>query len=61
MRLPLWSLDNETLLTSKGREYYTQEMQEKYLADIAKNMIIDNIYASYLYLYNSFHHAMDEK
>jgi hypothetical protein len=52
---PLWSLDNETLLTSKGREYYTQEMQEKYLADIAKNMNIDNIYASYLYLYNSFH------
>ena len=54
-RLPLWSLDNETLLTSKGRENYTQEMQEKYLANIAKNMNINNIYASYLYLYNSFH------
>jgi hypothetical protein len=54
-RLPLWSLDNEMLLTSKGRKHYTQEMQGKYLEDIAQNMDIDNIYASYLYLYNSFH------
>jgi len=54
-RLPLWSLDNEMLLTPKGRERYTQQMQEKYLLDIAKNMDIDNIYASYLYLYNQFH------
>ena len=54
-RLPLWSLENEAIFTAKGRKYYTQEMQEKYLIDIAKNMNIDNIYANYLYLYNSFH------
>jgi hypothetical protein len=30
-------------------------MQKTYLSDIAKNMDIDNVYASYLYLYNSFH------
>ena len=54
-RSPLWSLDNEPILTSKGRTHYTQEMQKKYLMNIAKGMSIDNIYASYLYLYNSFH------
>ena len=54
-RLPLWSLDNEVLLTAKGVERYTQKMQEEYLIDIAENMDIDNIYASYLHLYNSFH------
>jgi DNA-dependent RNA polymerase auxiliary subunit epsilon len=54
-RLPLWSLDNEILLTPKGRKHYTQKMQEKYLVDIAKNMDVDNVYASYLYLYNRFH------
>lgn len=54
-RSPLWSLENEPILTSLGRTHYTQEMQKKYLIDIAKNMNDDNIYASYLYLYNSFH------
>ena len=54
-RLPLWSLGNEKILTSEGRTYYTQEMQKKYLVNIAKEMNVDNIYASYLYLYNSFH------
>ena len=54
-RLPLWSLDNEVLLTAKGVECYTQKMQEEYLIDIAENMDINNIYASYLHLYNSFH------
>ena len=54
-RSPLWSLENEPILTSQGRTHYTQEMQKKYLIDIAKNMNGDNIYASYLYLYNSFH------
>ena len=54
-RSPLWSLENEPILTSQGRTNYTQEMQKKYLIDVAKNMNGDNIYASYLYLYNSFH------
>jgi hypothetical protein len=54
-RLPLWSLNNELLLTTMGRNLYTKDMQENYLLDVAKNMDIDNIYASYLYLYNSFH------
>jgi len=54
-RLPLWSLENEVLLTPKGVKLYTQKMQEEYLIDIAENMDIDNIYASYLHLYNSFH------
>mgnify|MGYP000047004843 CR=1 FL=1 len=54
-RLPLWSLDNESLLTPEGVDRYTQDMQNSYLSNIAKNMDIENIYASYLYLYNSFH------
>ena len=54
-RLPFWSLDNNNLLTPQGVENYTASMQKTYLSDIAKNMDIDNVYASYLYLYNSFH------
>jgi len=54
-RLPLSSIDNEVILTSKGGDYYTQEMQKNYLVEIANNMSVDNVYASYLYLYNSFH------
>ena len=54
-RVPLWSIDNELLLTQKGRTCYTQEMQQVYLKDVAKSMDSDSIYASYLYLYNSFH------
>jgi hypothetical protein len=54
-RLPLWSLNNEPLLTSHGVDLYTKNMQNSYLTDIAKNMDTDNIYANYLYLYNSFH------
>ena len=54
-RLPLWSLENESLLTPEGVDRYTRDMQNSYFSDIAKNMNVDNIYASYLYLYNSFH------
>ena len=54
-RVPFWSLDNNNLLTSQGVKNYTATMQKNYLSDIAKNMNIDNVYASYLYLYNSFH------
>ena len=54
-RLPLWSLDNEPLLTSKGRECYTREMQEKYLLEITKDIDVDSIYSVYLHLYNRFH------
>jgi hypothetical protein len=54
-RLPLWSLDNEMLLTATGRDYYTREMQEKYLLEIAKDLDIDSIYSVYLHLYNRFH------
>ena len=54
-RMPLWSLDNESLLMSHGADLYTKNMQNSYLVDIAKNMDTDNIYANYLYLYNSFH------
>ena len=54
-RFPFWSLDNSNLLTSQGVKSYTVSMQKTYLSDIAKNMDINNIYASYLFLYNSFH------
>jgi len=54
-RVPLWSLDNEALLTLNGRIRYTKEMQEKYLWDIIKDFDVDSIYSAYLYLYNRFH------
>jgi hypothetical protein len=54
-RIPLWSIDNETILTSKGRDGYTKEMQQVYLEDIAEIMDGDSMYSCFLHLYNSFH------
>lgn len=54
-RLPLWSLDNSKLLTHKGGQLYTREMQDDYLRPVADKMTKDNLYSCYLGLYNSFH------
>lgn len=54
-RMPMWSLENSRLLTAKGRDAYTQEMQDSYLKEAAENATGDTLYAWYLHLYNSFH------
>lgn len=54
-RMPLWSLNNNRLLTPEGVDIYTESMQQSYLTEIASVMDVNNIYACYLYLYNSFH------
>lgn len=54
-RLPLWSLDNARLLTAEGRRQYTKKMQEKYLIGPAQKLQPENLYGTYLQLYNTFH------
>lgn len=54
-RMPLYSLDNTPLLTPKGRESYAEESERIYLEDVASQVTLENLYAIYLHLYNSFH------
>jgi len=54
-RIPLWSLRNMKLLTEKGRECYSGEMEASYLAKPAAEATADTLYSWYLHLYNSFH------
>jgi len=54
-RMPLYSIDNTRLLTLEGREVYSRESERIYLEDICEHVNEHNLYAWYLYLYNSFH------
>jgi hypothetical protein len=54
-RLPLWSLRNHRVLTDAGRERFSTEMEETYLARAATEVNPETLYAWYLRLYNSFH------
>jgi len=54
-RFPLYSLDNTPLLTKQGRECFAEESERIYLDEICDQVTTDNLYAWYLYLYNSFH------
>jgi hypothetical protein len=54
-RLPLWSLRNSRYLTPAGREMYSTEMEQTYLARAAAEATPETLYAWYLQLYNSFH------
>ena len=54
-RLPLVSMDNVKMLTSKGRNDYSKEMESTYLEDAAKALKPETCYSWYLHLYNSFH------
>ncbi len=54
-RIPLYSLDNSSMLTAKGREKYAAESERIYLEDICGQVTKETLYAWYLHLYNSFH------
>ncbi len=54
-RIPLYSLDNARLLTAEGRVVYSKESEKVYLDEICDQVTPDNLYATYLHLYNSFH------
>jgi hypothetical protein len=54
-RMPLYSLDNTRLLTAEGRAVYNKESEKVYLDEICDHVTPDNLYATYLHLYNSFH------
>lgn len=55
VRVPLWSLANNRLLTPEGRDRFQQEIEDVYLAPAAANATPETLYAWYLHLYNSFH------
>jgi asparagine synthetase B (glutamine-hydrolysing) len=54
-RIPLFSLENTPLLTKLGRENYSYESEKTYINEVADNLELDQLYAAYLHLYNSFH------
>ena len=54
-RMPLYSLENTNLLTAEGRENYSKESERIYIKKISEEVTQENLYASYLHLYNSFH------
>jgi hypothetical protein len=53
-RVPLWSLDNVTMLTTGGRAAYSTEMEAAYLSHNGA-VTPETLYSWYLHLYNSFH------
>ena len=54
-RIPLYSISNSKMLTSKGAKKYLKEFEDVYLKDPAGNLRADTLYSNLLQLYNSFH------
>lgn len=54
-RLPLWSLQNNKILTERGRLAYTEECESVYFKRAAQELTPQTLYSWYLHLYNSFH------
>jgi hypothetical protein len=54
-RFPMYSLENEIFLSSKGRESYNKYMNLNYLGYYSKRLNNKNHYSIFLNLYNSFH------
>tara|TARA_R110000868_G_scaffold155691_6_gene382170 strand:- start:38705 stop:40597 length:1893 start_codon:yes stop_codon:yes gene_type:complete len=54
VRFPGFSLDNEPMLTDKGKNLYDKELQT-YTKEVASRVDNQNLYSGYLHLYNSFH------
>ncbi len=54
-RMPLYSIENSTLLSPLGAKNYVTESEKVYLDQISEQVNQDTLYACYLHLYNSFH------
>jgi hypothetical protein len=54
-RMPFYSIKNSKILTEYGQNNFLKESEEFYLNDYAKNLTSENLYATYLHLYNTFH------
>jgi len=54
-RLPFWSLRNCKMLSKRGIQIYSEEMESNYLRRAARTASADTLYSWYLELYNSFH------
>ena len=55
VRFPLYSLSNNPVLSTNGRDLYQNEMEAAYLQKTSEELTPENLYANYLHLYNSFH------
>lgn len=53
--MPLNSLENACLLTRRGQDKYSSQMEGNYLTEAATQALPETLYSWYLYLYNSFH------
>lgn len=54
-RMPLFSLNNNKLITKTGVAEFNSITNKLYFNDIADKLNTDNLYSYYLHLYNSFH------
>lgn len=54
-RIPFYSIDNSSVLLKKGKNNYLNEMEKIYLKDISKKTNPNNLYSTYIHLYNYFH------
>lgn len=55
VRIPLWSLKNNRMLTENGAAQYQSEMDKHYFKSARGEINKDTLYAWHLHLYNSFH------
>lgn len=55
VRVPLWSIENNRLLSKRGRERFVDEIEAEYLNEAAKQATPETLYSWYLHLYNSLH------
>jgi asparagine synthetase B (glutamine-hydrolysing) len=54
-RIPLFSKDNCSILTAKGRKEFLTNAKKVYLQEYEGKINQENLYAHYLHLYHSFH------
>ncbi len=54
-RLPFFSIKNSNLLSSLGQKSYLDISEKCYLNNFAESLTEENLYATYLHLYNTFH------
>ncbi len=54
-RLPFFSIENASILSSPGRKDYSNHMKSRYLNKMKDLLDPETLYAIIIYLYNSFH------
>ena len=54
-RFPFWSLRNNKMMTERGRELYSEVLENEYVKQPAQQVTPETLYSWFLHLYNSFH------